>query len=346
MEKQTVLIGLFHNRADPRLVSRAYLYSAIAKLEGAELFYFTPKGVNLTKRQIKGLYYHHGEWLAKTYPFPDVIINAVNFQLPWQKTIENALRKEIPFTSYPVGSKLDVYQKLAKSPVLKQHLIPYQVLKKKSDLIQFLDKHPEIVVKPIRGHHGENVMRITKDGNKYQLTKKRETETLTIDELFNEIYNPNPLQVMQKYIPSRLKTGEPFDFRIHLQKNRTGKWVISYIVPRIGNKDAVITNLSQGSQMIKYDVFMDIYFDKKSKELQAKINDFATHFGEHFDALYPYEFDELGVDVGMDENHSLWIYEVNWRPGHVFIEVFTGFNTVNYAIYLGTKKLLSERKEK
>ena len=38
---------MLHNRKNPSLVSRAYLYSAIAKLEGAELFYFSPGEVNL-----------------------------------------------------------------------------------------------------------------------------------------------------------------------------------------------------------------------------------------------------------------------------------------------------------
>ena len=25
--------------------------------------------------------------------------------------------------------------------------------------------------------------------------------------------------------------------------------------------------------------------------------------------------DELGMDVGLDENDKIWIFEVNWRPG-------------------------------
>jgi glutathione synthase/RimK-type ligase-like ATP-grasp enzyme len=337
---------MLHNRKNPSLVSRAYLYSAIAKLEGAELFYFTPGEVNLKNKTINGLYYHQGKWLNKRFPFPDVVINSVSFSLSWQKQIENALKKTIPFTSYPVGSKNFVYEKLKKSSKLKKHVIPYQLLNKKEDLISFLNTHSEVIVKPTRSHHGNNVVKIAKVGKRYLLTKDRETKELSEKELGDLVFTTDFKQLVQKYISSKLPTGEPFDFRIHLQKNRKGIWTVTYIVPRIGNKKAVITNLSQGSQMIKYDVFMDLYFGPKSNELQNKINDFASSFGDLFDSLYPYKFDELGVDVGLDENHNIWIYEVNWRPGHVFIEVFTGFNTVNYAIFLATQKLLSERKNK
>ncbi|NLM31755.1 MAG: YheC/YheD family protein, partial [Acholeplasmataceae bacterium] len=40
-----ITIGLLHTRLDPNLVSRAYLYSAIARVEGFRLFYFTSRDV-------------------------------------------------------------------------------------------------------------------------------------------------------------------------------------------------------------------------------------------------------------------------------------------------------------
>ena len=329
---------MLHNRKNPSLVSRAYLYSAIAKLEGAELFYFTPRGVNLKNKTIDGLYYHQGKWLTKSFPYPDVIINSASFYLPWQKQIERELKKTIPFTSYPVGTKNYVYSKILQSTELKKHVIPYRVLHKKRDLLNFIKEHREVIVKPLRGHHGNNVVKIASSDQGYLVTKEQKTQVLDQAELLEFIFKGSEKQLAQKYIPSRLPTGEPFDFRIHLQKNRNGQWTITYIVPRIGNKNSVITNLSRGSQMIKYDVFMSLYFGNRAEDLQKTIDDFAMRFGDLFDALYPYKFDELGVDVGLDENGHIWIYEVNWRPGHVFIEVFTGFNTVNYAIFLATPK--------
>ena len=56
-------------------------------------------------------------------------------------------------------------------------------------------------------------------------------------------------------------------------------------------------------------------------------------FGDLFDALYPYKFDELGVDGGVWTKTDTLDLRSKLASGHVFIEVFTGFNTVNYAIF-------------
>ena len=49
------------------------------------------------------------------------------------------------------------------------------------------------------------------------------------------------------------------------------------------------------------------------------------------------EIDELGIDVGLDENNKIWIFEVNWRPGcppAFYLELDVVKNLINYAILL------------
>jgi glutathione synthase/RimK-type ligase-like ATP-grasp enzyme len=122
-----------------------------------------------------------------------------------------------------------------------------------------------------------------------------------------------------------------------MQKNAEGVWSITTIYPRIGSKKRVVTNLSQGSQIVELDKFLRNEFHEEAEALKKKLSEFALGFTEHFESLYPYEFDELGIDIGFDEDKHIWIYEVNWRPGHVFIEVITAKNAVRYAIYLAKK---------
>ena len=56
----------------------------------------------------------------------------------------------------------------------------------------------------------------------------------------------------------------------------------------------------------------------------------------HFEDSIPIiRFDELGIDVGIDDKHKLWIYEVNWRPGSKHRELEGAKNLVKYAEYLG-----------
>ena len=65
-----MLIGMFHIRKDPNKVSRAYLYSTIARHEGHDFFYFTAKGVDFEKKEILGKHYSNGRWVTKRFPFP------------------------------------------------------------------------------------------------------------------------------------------------------------------------------------------------------------------------------------------------------------------------------------
>lgn len=331
-----MLIGFYHNRIDPNKVSRAYLYHCIAKAEGAELFYFTSSNVDFKNRLINGMYYEEGRWLDKTYPFPDVVINVANPKSIKLDRVKNRLKQIVPFTANPVGSKLYVYHKIIQGEKFKAHVIPYQEVVDSLDVKKFLDNYEKVIVKPVRGHHGDNVTLITRIADSY-LVKDNNGEMKVTDDglhyVITSLLNKTPLLV-QKYIECKLQNGNPYDYRVHMQKNGEGKWEITMIIPRVGSKKRVATNISLGSQMFEYEKFLHNEFKDDANLVKDIIQKFALEFTTHFETLYPYNFDELGIDIGMDKDHHIWIYEVNWRPGHVFIEVITARNAVLYAMYV------------
>lgn len=333
-----MLIGMLHNRKDPIKVSRAYLYSAIAKLEGIDFIYFTTKGIDFENRKINGYYYDRGSWRKKSCPFPDVVLNTANQKTKKQNIIYYKLEKLIPYTSFPVGSKIDVYKKLGKSDYLKKFLIPYKQLSSNEDVLEFLGKYKEIIVKPIRGHHGENVIKVEEVENGYKVIEKLNSFICTKEELEAYLNKMPKNKLVQKYINSSIKSGEPFDFRLHLQKDKNAKWQLTIIVPRIGSKNFVITNISQGSQMMEFLKFIRNEYKDDWQKVKEQIETFAVTFSNEFEKQYPYYFDELGIDIGYDKDKFIWVYEVNWRPGHVFIEVSTAKNAILYAVYLANKR--------
>lgn len=342
-----MLIGMFHIRKDPNKVSRAYLYSAVAKLEGHDLFYFTARGVDFERKEIFGRHYEQGRWVPKRFPFPDVVINAANQGSDFQKQVENRLKRLIPFTSYPVGAKTVVYRKILKGEKYKEHVIPYKVLEASEEVFGFLDEHGKAVVKPVRGHHGEGVIAVERKGLQFFVHSGRRRLLFgkkEFQEYLDGLLEKRPM-LAQKYIDCRLKTGEPFDFRIHLQKDRRGKWTITAIFPRIGSPERIITNLSRGSQMVELTSFLYREFREEGRALKKKLEEFGLGFVEHFETLYPHKFDELALDVGIDGMRKIWIYEVNWRPGHIFIEVQTAKNAIGYAIHLAETKEKYEKTE-
>ena len=110
------------------------------------------------------------------------------------------------------------------------------------------------------------------------------------------------------------------------------------IYPKIGFKHKVATNLGQGGKITELKTFLNIVFGDEYFDIMRYLEVFAIQFAEHFDTLYKHEFDELGIDIGLDEDKKIWIYEVNWRPGHIFLESKASYYTVKYANYLACKK--------
>ena len=84
--------------------------------------------------------------------------------------------------------------------------------------------------------------------------------------------------------------------------------------------------------------FLKEQFDSEYFNIKRLLEQFALTFSAHFEGLYNYSFDELGIDVGIDDKHKLWIYEVNWRPGSKHRELEGAKNLVKYAEFLEKKE--------
>lgn len=69
-------IGMLHHRLDPETVLKSYAYAAVAKAEGVDFFYFTPRRVDFSTRKIQAKVLEDGKWVEKAVSFPDVIYNA------------------------------------------------------------------------------------------------------------------------------------------------------------------------------------------------------------------------------------------------------------------------------
>lgn len=346
------LIGMLHHREDPQKVTKAYTYSVVAKAEGIEFFYFTPGKVDIKNKTISGKYYDNGEWLDKEYPFPDAIYNSSYPLTAKAERIVDYLADRIPFTSHSVGDKLSVYKRIEKGNDFKQYLIPTVRLVNIVSLMDLINLYSKVIIKPVSGHQGGGILFIEKqndnlfeiiDSGRILLYKKQELLDLVLPKITKEEY------IGQKFISSRLQSGLVYDFRLHVQKNGEGKWVITTIYPRIGALGSITSNLSGGGYTAFLDSFLQKEFNDNWFNIKRMLEQFSLNFSSHFESLYNgVMFDELGIDVGIDENQKLWLFEVNWRPGAPIIfnrELDVALNTIHYANYLAKhNKNISTRK--
>ena len=120
----------------------------------------------------------------------------------------------------------------------RQYLIPTKELENvKADLSSFVDKHKKVVLKPLWGAQGQGIIVIERLGvNRYQVVENYdETTNCSFDDMIEIVlqkYLKEPVLV-QKYITCMTRSGQPYDFRIHVQKDGTGSWVITSVYYRV-----------------------------------------------------------------------------------------------------------------
>lgn len=343
------LIGMMHHRNHPTKVLKAYAYAAVAKAEGCELLFFSPGKVDFDKMVIEGYIYQDGKWQKVISRFPDVIYNAGSPEkFKKQQEIINRLKKSIPFTTHSIGNKLSVYYRLKLDGTFKDYLIPSHHILSLNQFYQYLNHYRKIVFKPVNGHKGQNITYIEiQSDDKYIIKNQKRNEIINKNELDEYVTN-NMKQmryIVQPYIKSTTKSGNAFDFRLHTQKNGEGKWVITAIYPRIGPAGSIVSNINNGGSTNYLVPFLKQEYGDKHYNIKQYLEQFTLKLAKKMDELQKKYFnetiDELGIDVGLDENDKIWIFEINWRPGcppTFYLELDVVKNTINYAIYLAKKR--------
>lgn len=338
------IIGMLHHRKDPRTVIKSYAYAAVAKAEGATFFYFSPGEVNFVNRSIRGQVYENGNWVEKVMPFPDVIYNAGSPEkLAKSKTVLAKLKSEIPFTTHSIGNKWSVANRLKEGKEFANYLIPSEIVKDVDQLLKFMTAFQRIVFKPVDGRKGKGIYFIEKKDHRYAVTFNTTMQWYTEQQLskFIETKLKQEPFISQPYIQSVTKSGQVFDFRLHVQKNGEGEWVITTIYPRVAPHGSIIANINNGGYTNYLDPFLEQEFGTDAFNIRKTLEFFSLSLARHLDELQMVQYgemiDEIGVDIGMDENRKLWIYEVNWRPGcppAFYLELDVVINGIRYAMYM------------
>ncbi|QPR69821.1 YheC/YheD family protein [Lysinibacillus macroides] len=339
------IIGMLHHRLDPTTVLKSYAYAAVAKAEGAHFFYFTPKSVDFAKRSIQAKVYENGQWQEKTMPFPDVIYNAGSPEkLSVSKEIIDRLKEEIPFTTHSIGNKWNVMKRLKEAKEFDQYLIPSEIVKNIELFHKFIQYYKKVVFKPIDGRKGKGIYFITKVGKThYEVRKDRTTTSYSqqqLDALLKEQLATGTF-IMQPYIQSVTKSGQVYDFRLHVQKNGEGKWVVTTVYPRIAPAGSIIPNINNGGYTNYLDPFLEQEFQEEAYNIRRMLEHFSLALAHHLDEIQIVKFgeviDEIGIDVGLDQHQKIWMYEVNWRPGcppAFYLELDVVIHSIRYAMYL------------
>jgi len=334
------LIGYLHTRKDPAKVKKLYAFQAVAKAEGAELVYFTAGMIRLRKRRIKGYVYENGSWIRRLCPYPDVIYNDSYPSSPKRELAVERLREEIPFTSYPIGSKYAVYHRILEGGLYADSLIPSIELQHPQEVFDRLARSGRLILKPSWGHQGLGVALIEAAPQGFIWKERGKQESLTrseIEQRLEELLAGDDTFLIQSFIVTKTRSGHAYDFRLHVQKDGGGRWAMSAIYPRIAKEGEFIANLSAGGYSQIPTVFFREQFGAESADVEAQLTEYALGLAAHLDEVCGKSFDELGIDVALDGQGRIHLFEVNWKPGvpvTFYMELDVARRSIQYCMYL------------
>ena len=105
--------------------------------------------------------------------------------------------------------------------------------------------------------------------------------------------------------------------------------------------DLSLPNINNGGFTNYLDPFLQQEFKEEAFNIRRMLEHFSLSLANHLDQIqmvkYGEVIDEIGIDIGLDENLKIWIYEVNWRPGcppAFYLELDVVVHSIQYAKFI------------
>ncbi|ANY65076.1 hypothetical protein BBD42_00225 [Paenibacillus sp. BIHB 4019] len=297
----------------------------------AYLFGFTPNDINWQQETVNGYFLNsQGSWYRKTVPLPDVVYNRLPSRKAETSTMINSLRerfvrKKIPFFNWSFFNKSDVYKLLDKDPEALQHL-PESVSGPTPEKIkEMLEEHQFLYFKPTAGSLGIGIYRLTyhpkrgyfaryRKGNQNVLLRFTNFQSM-IRMLHARHGSSLNNYVVQQGIRLAEIDGCPLDFRFHMHKNGQNEWVPAGIGAKKAGRGSVTTHVKNGGSLMTPQQALSRTFGSEAADVLDKAKQVAINLSEAIERNYPHRLGELGLDIGIDKNSEIWMFEANAKPG-------------------------------
>ncbi|TCM59596.1 YheC/D-like protein [Acinetobacter calcoaceticus] len=327
-------VGYLRFDERPGIKAKALAYMSF--YNDIDFFYFRPEDVDLLNKTISGLFLVNNEWERKITSFPNIIDNAPS--RPRDRAIYQEIKKISPMITYRIGDKEKVFQLLKKDVNYTQYLIDSDILSSIDIYLKYIDKFKTVIIKPKGGNMGKGIYKSYISDNRYVFQTDidyEEFDNIEDVEIFlKDFMDTNQIQ---QYIDSNTIEGHPYDIRLHVQRGKGGNWKIVKIYPRIGLSQKVTSNLSQGGGISNLNSFLKSQFGDQSEYIRTELRNLAINLPKDFQKNYSYTLDALGIDVGIDSENNLKIFEINTYPGSNFLDLESAIVRVEYYKYLLTK---------
>lgn len=297
----------------------------------AYTFGFTPADINWANKTINGYFLNsQGSWYRRKVAFPDVIYNRLpNRKIETGPTLtalrERFVKAGIPIFNWSFLNKADVYELLDKDVEALQHLPESITNPRPEKLKEMINKYKFIYFKPGSGSLGYGIYRITLSPSDEYYIRYRNNG-------FNTILKFSTFEKMYRMLSMKHGTGIrnyvaqqgirlieldkcPVDFRFHMHKDGNNEWQTAGIGAKKAGRGSVTTHMKSGGTLMTPEQALRPYFGSRTNSIIEKAKNVSVKLSEAIERNYTHRLGELGLDIGIDKNGEVWMFEANAKPG-------------------------------
>lgn len=323
------LIGLMTTSRSPSRSSiiRPYI---LAGHRRAFYFAFHPSDVNWIDETVGGYFItSSGGWTRKTVPLPDVVYNRMGSRrserlASMENLKERFQRRSIPIFNWNFFDKSYVYSLLSGEPEAEQHVPESISGPDYSQLRDMLQRHRFVYLKPTSGSLGRGIMRLTykpkvgyyiryRSNGQNQL--RRYSRFVDVRKAIKRRTASLSRYVCQQGIRLAEIDRCPIDFRFHLNKDRSDRWVVAGIGAKKAGRGSVTTHIRNGGKLLTPEQALNLTFGSRAGEILDKAKQETIKLAEVIERKSKHRVGELGFDIGIDVDGNIWMFEANAKPG-------------------------------
>ncbi|HHY66660.1 MAG TPA: YheC/YheD family protein [Alicyclobacillus sp.] len=122
--------------------------------------------------------------------------------------------------------------------------------------------------------------------------------------------------LLQEKIELKTYHGRKVDFRVHLQKDRHGRWRMVAAAGKGAHPEALSTHVRFGGTVWPAEEILSHWFAHDSDTWLNRFSDVGCAVARSLERVVGGNFGEMGLDMGICTEGRLWMFEVNAKPGH------------------------------
>ncbi|MDP4097898.1 YheC/YheD family protein [Paenibacillus sp. P96] len=295
------------------------------------IFAFTPKDINWQTEKVTGYFLtDKGTFTRKSVPLPDVVYNRLpsrrfDFSPSTNQLRERFIRRKIPFFNWSFFNKSDIYRMLERDSQAARYVPEYHVNPGRELMQEMLERHQVVYYKPSAGSLGQGIFRLSMLPQRgyFARFRKNKSNVLLRFSSFNALYRMLQSKLggsMRGYVVQQgIRLIEidscPIDFRFHMHKNGSNKWVVVGIGAKKAGRGSVTTHIKNGGSLLTPERALSRSFGDRSGEVLEKAKKAAISLAEAIERQHSHLLGEIGFDLGIDQAEKIWMFEANSKPG-------------------------------